>query len=291
MVWSLTTCLFSSVVCLSPSFDRASLWPKQPIWVGRLRVVSRGNKCAVLLEHTDKEGLFASCPIQAENSVEPTVDSSRYFVLRLSDGKGRHALIGLGFNDRAQAFDFKVSLQDHENHNREGAPAPADSGSKSDYSIPQGGSIHVTFGSKPKKHAATADVSSALSDMRLDAPPAKGADGDDKEKKKKKKKAKEGEQVAADQPNFFAPSAAASSVVQPAQANIIDFGFGDFDPLAAPQHQPAASTAPRRASIVDPFGASSAADPFSSAAQPGFGKEATPFDTPFDDTPSDWVKF
>lgn len=39
-------------------------------------------------------------------------DSSRYFVLRISDGKGRKAYVGIGFNDRAHAFDFKVGLQD-----------------------------------------------------------------------------------------------------------------------------------------------------------------------------------
>ncbi len=44
--------------------------------------------------------------------------------------------------------------------------------------------------------------------------------------------------------------------------------------------------APRRASVVDPFGAQPGS---AAAATGGFG--ATPFDTPFDDTPNDWVKF
>ena len=177
------TRLFPSFL-FSSSLSRASLWPKQPIWVGRLRVVSRGSKCAVLLEHTDKDGLFASCPIQDSRTVEPAVDSSRYFVLRLSDGKGRHALIGIGFNDRAQAFDFKVSLQDYENQNREGG-ALVESGSKHDYSIPEGGSIHVNIGSsgekKKKKSISSSgamDVSTAMAGLKLEG---------DKEKKKKKK--------------------------------------------------------------------------------------------------------
>ena len=54
------------------------------------------------------------------------VDSSRYFVLRISDGK-KSAVLGIGFNDRTQAFDFKVAVQDqqksHTAHNHAATPA------------------------------------------------------------------------------------------------------------------------------------------------------------------------
>ena len=139
--------------------------------------------------HTRTEGLFASCPIQNEKTVESAIDSSRYFVLRLSDGKGRHALIGIGFNDRAQAFDFKVALQDWQNHNADPSPPPPVAAASSNYSIPAGGSIHVNFGggaavAKKKRNSQSgADVSQALAGMKLDAPPAR-AEGE-KEKKKK----------------------------------------------------------------------------------------------------------
>ena len=33
---------------------KAASWPKTPLWTGQLRVVSRGDKVSVLLEHTDK---------------------------------------------------------------------------------------------------------------------------------------------------------------------------------------------------------------------------------------------
>lgn len=33
-------------------------------------MVSKGDKVSVLLEHIDKEGLFAACPIQNEKTVE-----------------------------------------------------------------------------------------------------------------------------------------------------------------------------------------------------------------------------
>eukprot|EP00897_Mesotaenium_endlicherianum_P010877 jgi/Mesen1/9818/ME000007S09874 len=89
------------------------------IWTGRLRVISHKERCEIRLEDSSTGELFATCPValgKREASVETVTDSSRYFVLKIDDGKGRHAFIGLGFNERNEAFDFNVALSDFEKH-------------------------------------------------------------------------------------------------------------------------------------------------------------------------------
>ncbi|KAJ3198981.1 hypothetical protein HDU82_000819 [Entophlyctis luteolus] len=118
---------------------RAADWDVNAfLWKGRLRIIARGSKadCFINLEDATsgqhqavfpraliltstkikKKGeLFAACPYPPDGStVEPVLDSSRYFVLTLVDpGSGRKAYIGLGFVERSDAFDFNVALQDH----------------------------------------------------------------------------------------------------------------------------------------------------------------------------------
>jgi hypothetical protein len=58
-----------------------------PLWQGRLRVASQGEKCIVKLEDTNTGEVFAQC-FASDTSVEPVTDSSRYFVLKIEDGSG-----------------------------------------------------------------------------------------------------------------------------------------------------------------------------------------------------------
>jgi hypothetical protein len=46
------------------------------------------------------------------NQVEPVLDSSRYFVLRVEGDGGKRAYIGMGFAERGDAFDFQVSTDE-----------------------------------------------------------------------------------------------------------------------------------------------------------------------------------
>ena len=80
------------------------------------------------------------------------LDSSRYFVLRIED-QGRHAFIGIGFNERDEAFDFKVALTDHNRVEANVAAAKAllDSAApKEDLGLKDGQKIVVKLSGKVK---------------------------------------------------------------------------------------------------------------------------------------------
>ncbi|KAL7627610.1 hypothetical protein AAE478_001803 [Parahypoxylon ruwenzoriense] len=97
------------------------------IFTARLRVIetavpvpdadvdadAEGNvKADVVLEDARTGQLFAAAPYTAQAVVEPVSDSSRFFALRVQDEAGRKATLGIGFEERSEAFDFGVSLQE-----------------------------------------------------------------------------------------------------------------------------------------------------------------------------------
>lgn len=65
----------------------------------------------ILLEDPGNGTLFAAAPLVDASSVDYVTDSSRFFVLRVV-GEGRKALLGIGFEERSDAFDFGVALQE-----------------------------------------------------------------------------------------------------------------------------------------------------------------------------------
>ncbi|KAB2611629.1 hypothetical protein D8674_019661 [Pyrus ussuriensis x Pyrus communis] len=86
---------------------RADEWDVNKwVWEGILKVISKGEECIIRLEDKNTK----------PHPVEPVIDSSRYFVLRVEeniDGRLRHAFIGLGFRERTEAYDFQAALHDH----------------------------------------------------------------------------------------------------------------------------------------------------------------------------------
>lgn len=103
---------------------RAADWKlDKPAWQGVLRVVSADSKCYIRLLDKNSGELFAQCDVDEYpgKAVEPVTDSSRYYALRLDDGSGRKAFIGLGFTERSDSFDFNVALRDHFKHEENAA--------------------------------------------------------------------------------------------------------------------------------------------------------------------------
>lgn len=86
-------------------------------WEGALKVISKGEECIIRLEDRATGELFARAFLRTgePHPVEPVIDSSRYFVLRVEEnigGRLRHAFIGVGFRERAHAYDFQAALHD-----------------------------------------------------------------------------------------------------------------------------------------------------------------------------------
>ncbi len=101
---------FSNVeFVIIPDGHRASDWPKDPTWTGKVKIVAKGRVAAIILLD-DKNQIFAVCQVTDDSAVERTLDSGRYYVLRITNAQGRHAYIGIAFNERNDAFDFNVAL-------------------------------------------------------------------------------------------------------------------------------------------------------------------------------------
>lgn len=108
---------------------KAASWtedPKRNIFSCRLRIIETSVarpggtgededeevKADIVLEDPSTGQLFAAAPYVDPAVVEPAIDSSRFFALRVQDGAGRKATLGIGFEERSEAFDFGVGLQE-----------------------------------------------------------------------------------------------------------------------------------------------------------------------------------
>lgn len=106
----------------SAGFKAADWSTTGPLSRPRLRVLEAGSslpsRLYVRLEDAATGELFATAPYQPtaanpNGGVEAVLDSSRYFVLTVLDqDTGAKAYLGMGFEERTDAFDFNVALQD-----------------------------------------------------------------------------------------------------------------------------------------------------------------------------------
>ena len=116
-LWSCAECYVYQIPPLrNESGHRANDWDVNKwLWQGKLQLVATNDTLQIRLLDAATAELFAACPVESRDSkaVDPVIDSSRYFVLRLDDGNGKHAFIGMGFRDRSFAYDFNATMQDH----------------------------------------------------------------------------------------------------------------------------------------------------------------------------------
>ncbi|KFA71385.1 hypothetical protein S40288_09162 [Stachybotrys chartarum IBT 40288] len=146
----------------------AATWTADParhIFTARLRVLETSQsdgaapssiKVDLVLEDASSGQLFAAAPYVLKAVVEPATDSSRFFALTVRDPSGKKALLGIGFEDRSDAFDFSVALQEArrslgwegDGAGLQGGAAKKKEEQPRDYSLKDGETITINLGSK-----------------------------------------------------------------------------------------------------------------------------------------------
>ncbi|KAH7063469.1 adaptin ear-binding coat-associated protein-like protein 1 [Macrophomina phaseolina] len=72
---------------------------------------SEDVKVDILIEDSSTGELFAAAPYTTPAVVEQALDSSRFFAVQFRN-QGMKATLGVGFENRSEAMDFNISLQD-----------------------------------------------------------------------------------------------------------------------------------------------------------------------------------
>jgi hypothetical protein len=177
--------------------------PKRHIFTCRMRLVETATPSVsgqdeseqitvdIVLEDPSSGTLFAAAPYTTPAIVESALDSSRFFALRVQDPSGRKATLGMGFEDRSDAFDFSVALQEarkslgiepEENkREKERNKKKEEAEVKRDYSLKEGETITVSFGGsgfgrrKGQGTGQKEEVTGSLNSFALAPPPGPGA--------------------------------------------------------------------------------------------------------------------
>lgn len=274
--------VFRIPVRKSAEGHRASDWPKDPAWTGKLKIVAKGKVAAIILMDSNGQ-VFAVCKVTDDSAVERTLDSGRYFVLRITNDQGRHAFIGIAFNERNDAFDFNVALSEFKSElereelaNKLSHDVPV--GPMKDLSLKEGEKIKIKIAVK-KKHtdeesdpfatpAATQSPAPKPSGGGLLAPPkgmlspppAKGSFATAQAASAPRPTATTSNSSGFDDFGSFSSDPFASSTPTSTANNHGVFGFG------------ASSSSSNDPFASDPFGS----DPFGSTSSGSTVKAATP---------------
>ncbi|KAI4847011.1 DUF1681-domain-containing protein [Aureobasidium sp. EXF-8846] len=168
----------------------------QMIFTARLRIIetslSNQIKTDIVLEDPKTGDLFAACPYTSPAVVEQANDSSRFFALRVVGEGGMKATLGMGFEERPDAFDFSITLSEarkllelpqstasghaqSQHANKKPVEEP-----RKDFSLKEGQSIHVEIGGRGRRqqqsNSTSNDDANALFSIRPPPPPAAGDD-------------------------------------------------------------------------------------------------------------------
>ncbi|KAH6676627.1 hypothetical protein B0J14DRAFT_358082 [Halenospora varia] len=165
---------------------------KRQIFTARLRVLETAVPAAnneetvktdILLEDPSNGQLFAAAPYTVPAVVEQVLDSSRFFAVRVQGEGGRKAVLGIGFEERSEAFDFSVALQEvrktlgiEDNGKYGGKKVQKEEKAevKRDFSLKEGETITVNIGGKGRRSLPRTEESSSsggLGGFSLPPPP------------------------------------------------------------------------------------------------------------------------
>ncbi|TID25731.1 adaptin ear-binding coat-associated protein 1 NECAP-1 [Venturia nashicola] len=191
----------------------AATWTQNPadlIFTARLRVVETAIpppasapadtpekvSTTLLLEDPKTGQLFAASPYTTPAVVEQALDSSRFFAIRVVGEGGMKATLGIGFEERPEAFDFGVCLQDVQKvlaieatnkppvPGRRGRPVPeVKKEVKKDYSLKEGEMIKIDIGGRSRRSVGQESEYTGAGSGRgglfgIPPPPGKGSSGE-----------------------------------------------------------------------------------------------------------------
>ena len=178
-------CFTFKVPSLGPQGYSAKLLKENPMGTFALEIISKGKEAVIMLKKLDTGAVYVMSPIKpgGPDCYAKAFDSSRYFVLRLEDPRtGKTGSIGIGFNKREEALEFKVTVQDFlEGVKREEVNAAAVSTHKDTGEFKLTGTVKIKIavpgGGKKKKKKKDKKSSISLGGSGgggLSAPPSSG---------------------------------------------------------------------------------------------------------------------